>query len=107
MPGHPVYTKSTKTGVTAPSKGNNGDGNANDSDDSLASSTSSLYEHPVSADGVPYNYNSKKPRDPPGHIRALTNGSGRFKGVVAHAGNGSATGGDMVWVPVTDPSKRN
>lgn len=67
--------------------------------ESSASSTTSLYEYPVFSDGRTYNYQSKKPKDDPGHIRGITNQNKRFKGVVAHNGeDGEPKRGDMHWV---------
>lgn len=67
--------------------------------DSVASSTTSLYEYPVFSDGHAYEYQSRRPKDDPGHIRGITNQNKRFKGVVAHDGmDGRPNGGGMHWV---------
>lgn len=53
---------------------------------SRESSTEGYYEYPVFANGHNYDYDSKKPRDPPGHLRAVTNQNKRLKAVLAHEG---------------------
>ncbi|KAK2602945.1 hypothetical protein N8I77_009439 [Diaporthe amygdali] len=66
---------------------------------SNSSSTTSLFEYPIFADGRTYNYQSKKPKDDPGHIRGITNQNKRFKGVIAHDGeDGNPKRGSMHWV---------
>lgn len=66
--------------------------------DSAASSTTSLYEYPVFADVHTYDYQSKRPKEDPGHIWGITNQNKRLKGVVAHDGkDGRANGGGMHW----------
>ncbi|KAL1847247.1 hypothetical protein Daus18300_014011 [Diaporthe australafricana] len=66
---------------------------------SRVSSTTSLYGYPVFADGHNYDYQSRRPKEPPGHIRSITNQNKRPKGVVAHPGEeGNPNGGHLKWV---------
>lgn len=56
-----------------------------DNQSGSVSSTTSLYEYPVSRDGKPYNFASK-PKDNPGPFRGITSQNKRYKGTVCHNG---------------------
>lgn len=80
---------------------------SNDSAASQASSTTGHIEYPVFADGRIYNYDVKRPKDDPGHIRATTNQNKRLKGVIAHLGvSQNPNVGGMHWCEKEAPCQQ-